>query len=67
MTWLPVEIEEEEETEEEDSNVEQMPTNPPVGFNPMTNNFMQGTLSPQGQWRWTGQGMTWAAVDSGNY
>jgi hypothetical protein len=67
MTWLPVEIEEEEETEEEDSNVEQMPTNPPVGFNPMTNNFMQGTLSPQGQWRWTGQGMTWAAVDSGGY
>jgi PKD repeat protein len=52
----------EEEGETEDSNIEPMPTNPPVGFNPITNP-MTGTLSPQGQWRWDGQGKTWVAVE----
>ena len=52
----------EEETQEETSNVEPMPTNPPAGFNPMTNP-MTGTLSPQGQWSWNGVSITWVAVE----
>jgi hypothetical protein len=53
----------EEETQEETSNVEPMPTNPPAGFNPMTNP-MTGTLSPQGQWSWNGVSITWVAVET---
>jgi len=52
----------EEETQEETSNVEPMPSNPPAGFNPMTNP-MTGTLSPQGQWSWNGVSITWVAVE----
>ena len=52
----------EEEGETEDSNIEPMPTNPPVGFNPITNP-MTGTLSPQGQWSWNGVSMTWLPVE----
>ena len=48
--------------DEEDSNIEPNPTLAPNGFNPMTNP-MTGTLSPQGQWRWDGQGKTWVAVE----
>ena len=51
-----------ETQEEETSNVEPMPTNPPTGFNPMTNP-MTGTLSPQGQWSWNGVSITWVAVE----
>ena len=53
----------EEETQEETSNVEPMPSNPPAGFNPMTNP-MTGTLSPQGQWSWNGVSITWVAVET---
>jgi len=49
--------------EEETSNIEPMPSNPPVGFNPMTNP-MTGTLSPQGQWIWNGVSITWVAVET---
>jgi len=49
--------------EEETSNIEPMPSNPPVGFNPMTNP-MTGTLSPQGQWSWNGVSMAWVAVET---
>ena len=56
--------EEDEQQQEETSNVEPMPTNPPVGFNPMTGNFMTGTLSPQGQWEWNGASMSWVAVET---
>jgi hypothetical protein len=52
-----------ETQEEETSNIELMPTNPPAGFNPMTNNFMEGALSPQGQWSWNGVSITWVAVE----
>jgi len=51
-----------ETQEEETSNVEPMPSNPPAGFNPMTNP-MTGTLSPQGQWSWNGVSITWVAVE----
>jgi len=52
-----------ETQEEETSNVEPMPSNPPAGFNPMTNP-MTGTLSPQGQWSWNGVSITWVAVET---
>ena len=52
-----------ETQEEETSNIELMPTNVPIGFNPMTNP-MTGTLSPQGQWSWNGVSITWVAVET---
>ena len=52
-----------ETQEEETSNIELMPTNAPIGFNPMTNP-MTGTLSPQGQWSWNGVSITWVAVET---
>ena len=51
-------------TEEKPAPVppEPKPLNPPAEFNPSLGNFATNTLSPQGQWEWTGQSMTWAAT-----
>jgi len=51
-------------TEEKPAPVppEPKPTNPPAEFNPSLGNFATNTLSPQGQWEWTGPGTTWAAT-----
>ena len=49
-------------TQEETSNIEPEPIGAPDGFDPTKNNFMTGTLSPRGQWKWNGIS-AWVAVE----
>ena len=51
-----LEEEQEEQQEEQQTYTEPAPSSPPAGYNPQMGMLQVGTLSPEGQWIWSGFG-----------